>query len=362
METTPLDQEIEVHEPEKGPGKKPNKTLRIVLMVLLLGVVVVACTLLTELFIIPFAKPLIIKEGTATFTPVPAKDEEDDLQETAEPEPTEEEIPTDEPVASACTETGTMSFLILGVDMPYSDPPKGADAIRLVQLDFSLMTATMIAVPRDMWVSTPVLNGQNIFSNRIGLTYHYAKNDTPSEEDETVYATTMLAQTLYDNFGFVPDHYMTLHLDKFVDIIDALGGVSVQVPVEYESVSFIYTPGLVSMNGDQAMEYASNLINDDTVWERLDRQQQVIEAIMDKVSSPMILTKLPALVTEFNAAITTDLSLANMIDLTCLANDITFADVEVIELGSPYVSPQADSVVLKPDKDMIIDLLQDVFD
>ena len=191
METTPLDQDIEVTEPEKAEDKKPNNTLRIVLLVLLLGVVVVACTLLTELFILPFAKPLIIKEGTATYTTVPA--EEEDVMPADTPEPTEEEEPTDEPLASACSEKGTMSFLILGVDMPYTDPPKGADAIRLVQIDFSTMKATMIAVPRDMWVSTPVLNGQDIFSNRIGQTYHFAKNDTPSGEDETVYATTMLA-------------------------------------------------------------------------------------------------------------------------------------------------------------------------
>jgi LCP family protein required for cell wall assembly len=344
--------------PEDDNSGQKNKNWRIILLVVVIGIVVVACTLLTELFIRPLAEPLFVRENTPTPTDIMVTEDSGG----GAVQPTEAVEPTDSSDASACSQTGTMSFMILGVDMPYSDPPKGADAIRLVQLDFSAMEATMIAVPRDLWVSTPVLNDQNIFSNRIGLTYYYAKQDVPDGNDETVYATTLLAQTLYDNFGFVPDHYMVLHLDNFDDIVDALGGITVEVPEEYESVSYIYTPGTVTMNGDQALEYASNLINDDTVWERLARQQLVIDSILEKVTSPSIIFNIPALITEFNDTITTDLSLSDMTDLSCLATDLDMnTDITTIELESPYVTPQEDSPVLLPDDEMIIDLFEATF-
>ena len=346
--------------PQQVQSSKSNsKVWKIVLIVVAIGTLVVACTVLTELFIRPLAAPLFVNEETPTVTAIASVET---------PAATEQVIPTDSAGAtatwkpSACTETGTMSFLVLGVDMPTSDNPKGADAIRLIELDFTSMEATMIVVPRDMWVSTPVLNDQDLYSNRIGLTYYYAKEAAPSGNDEAVYATTLFAQTLYDNFEFVPDHYITFHLDSFDDIVDAMGGITVEVAEEYHSENYVFPAGALVMDGDQALEYASNLLNDDTVWERFARQEQVVDAILEQLTSPSVIFSLPGLITEFGDAVTTDLSLSDMTDLTCLAGDLDISDITTIELGNPYVTSAQDSDILMPDTELISELFADVFD
>ncbi|HKJ26620.1 MAG TPA: hypothetical protein VJ965_03195, partial [Anaerolineales bacterium] len=104
MEPIIEEQSVEEVNPENSDKKK--RRFRIVILVVVIGLLVVACTLLTELFIRPLAEPLFIREGTATPTLIAVEptDDQDVGQPTDAMEPTEIE-------PSACTETGTMSFL-----------------------------------------------------------------------------------------------------------------------------------------------------------------------------------------------------------------------------------------------------------
>ena len=344
--------EIPTNEIPESQEKSFNwKTIGLIVLIVLL---LVACGFLTKLFIIPLAEPLFIQQATPTNVP-----DIDTPEPTMEPEPTVEPEPTEKP--SACLQTGTMSFLIIGVDAPYTDEPKGADAIRLMNLDFSNSEVTVVALPRDLWVSTPSLEYLDIAADRLGLTYYYAKENPPQDSNEVVYGTTVLAQTVYDNFGFVPDHYMTVHISNFDDIVDAMGGISVTVPTQFQSVNYLFAPGFQELNGEQALEYASNMLID-TEWDRFNRQDLVLKAIFNKVTNPQILLSVPSLISEFSDTITTDLSVLEITDLTCLLNEVSMDEVNYVEVDQTRVTQQVDSDVLQPNYGEIAAMLAEIFD
>ncbi|MBN2045297.1 MAG: LCP family protein [Anaerolineales bacterium] len=347
MESTQETNNIPKMERPEPKEEKKRSNRKVLLLILLFIAALIACILVSYFFLIPLGKSLWVTEAT----PIPVSPTEE--QPTMIPEP--EEIP------SACIQTGTLSFLVLGVDAPYTDEPKGADAIRLVQLDFSTSEATVVALPRDIWVETPALAGLGIDSERLGLTYYHAKENVPEGEDEVIYATNMLAQTLYDNFGFIPDHYITVQIGQFDDIIDAIGGVVVEVPEEFSSIHYVYPAGQLRLDGEQTLEYASTLLVD-TEWDRFNRQEAILEAVFDKVTNPAIIVSLPELISELADTITTDLSMLELTDLTCLADDLTEGAVNYVDVDRTMVTPQTDSAVLLPVEGAITDLLQDIFD
>jgi LCP family protein required for cell wall assembly len=323
-------------------------------LVVLIVVLLIACGALIKFVFYPLDEPLDIQKATETTVPI-SKGEED----VATPEPTMTPEPTEK--TSACKQTGTMSFLISGVDAPFTDEPKGADAIRLVKLDFSTSEVTVVALPRDLWVSTPALGYLDIAADRLGLTYYYGKENPPADSDEVVFGTNILAQTIYDNFGFVPVHYVTVHIDNFADIVDALGGITVTIPEEYQSANYLFSPGLQQLDGDQALEYSSNLLRQDTEWDRFDRQELILRAIYAKVTSPQFLMSIPELITEFSQTITTDLSPLEITDLSCLLNDVAMEDINYVDIDETMVTKQADSAVLQPNYAEISALLAEIF-
>ena len=335
---------------EKEKKKKGISTWGLIGIVGLIVIALLACGGLSYLIFGPLGQSLFISEATPTPTMISVS---------TEPVP----VPTSEPTerASACFGTGTMKILILGVDAPYTDEPKGADAIRLMYLDFTNSEVTVVALPRDLWVSTPILNSLDIYNERLGITYYHAKENSPADTDESVYGTQVLAQVLYDNFGFIADHYITVHIDNFDEIVNAIGGVEVNVPQEYQSVNYVFSPGVQTLNGDQALEYASNLLRDDTEWDRFNRQDILLQALLDEITSPQILTKVPSLISEFGNTITTDFSIAQLTDLSCLLTEVSMDEVQYLEVDQSMAVPQPNSPILQPNSVEITNMLEGIF-
>lgn len=332
---------------EKNEKKKGLSNWVIAGLIGLVLLVLLVCAGLSYVIFGPLGESLFISEATATPTSTGS-----------EPGPTSE--PVERP--SACARTGTMSILVLGVDAPYTDEPKGADAIRLMHLDFTNSEVTLVAMPRDLWVETAILQSLNIQNERLGITYYHGKENAPADKDPSVYGTQVLAQVVYDNFGFVADHYITVHIDNFDNMVNAIGGVEVNVPAQYQSVNYVFSPGVQTMTGDQALEYASNLLRDDTPWDRFNRQDILLQAIFDEVKSPQILTRIPNLVSEFGNTITTDFSVAQLTDLSCLLTEVSMDEVQYVEIGESMVTRQPESPLLYPNYDEISTLLDGIFE
>jgi anionic cell wall polymer biosynthesis LytR-Cps2A-Psr (LCP) family protein len=254
----------------------------------------------------------------------------------------EADQPTPEP-AEHCGEKGPVNIIVMGVDSPFGDGYKGPLAIRLVYVDFSRKTAVIFSFPRDLWVPVKGLESLGIDHERLGRLYLIARNNAGFSETD---ATRLVAQTLADQFGAYSDHYITGKMSTLVDIIDAVDGITVPVPVAHDATPWgmhYFPAGPYHMSGLLAMEYAvtPNLAGQ---WDGWDRQSLVLYTLFQKVLSPETLPKLPELIPLFLQVAVTDLSLQQMLNLVCISQEIPRDRMLFAEVGPEDVTFGPDGV------------------
>ncbi len=124
-------------------------------------------------------------------------------------------------------------------DPQRSDIGQRSDTIMLVRVDPAEQRAAILSFPRDLWVKVPG-------HGRSRINSAYRKGDY-----------TLLAQTLFDNFGVKVDHYVQVDFCAFKTIVDAVGGVTVpfELPVKDDHVGLHVDPGCHTFSGDEALAY-----------------------------------------------------------------------------------------------------------
>ncbi len=94
-------------------------------------------------------------------------------------------------------------------------------------------------------------------------------------------------------------------------------------------------------------------------WDRLDRQDSVLNALRSKVLDPTNFLKIPGLVDMFWDDILTDLSPALIKDMTCMLNEVPSENITMLEVDrNMIVGPGPDSSMI-PDVDVVKKFIQD---
>lgn len=129
---------------------------------------------------------------------------------------------------------GVYTFLIAGLD----DSKAHADVIMVATYDTVAQTLNVMSIPRDTYSKA---------NNRAS----YLKHLTLSYQDGGI---DSLLYEVYNLVGFYPDYYLTVDWDGFISIINYVGGVYFNVPVEMEGESGIIKPGYQWLSGSQALD------------------------------------------------------------------------------------------------------------
>jgi anionic cell wall polymer biosynthesis LytR-Cps2A-Psr (LCP) family protein len=119
------------------------------------------------------------------------------------------------------------------------------------------------------------------------------------------------------NFGANIDHYITVNMRTFEHIIDAMGGIEVEIPNENVAETANLSVGTHTLNGAQALKLARN--RSGGIFERADNQNLVVCAVRKKLTSPQIVAQIPALIETFQDNIRTDFTPEQLGQLACLA-------------------------------------------
>jgi len=240
--------------------------------------------------------------------------------------PTQTSIPAT-PSGPQCGRTGVMNLLVIGADARADTYNYGlGDAIRLVRIDFSKQTVRSLEFPRDLWVEIPHiadnLNGQD--HEKLNQAYLYGQPvflywDDPSQ------GSGLTALTLNLNFGAKIDHYVTVNMRTFEKIINAMGGIEVNIPNEETAEQASLSVGTHTLNGAQALKLARN--RSEGIFKRADNQNLVLCAIRKKLTSPEIIPQIPAMIETFRGSIITDLTPEEIAQLSCLAPQVSPEDI-----------------------------------
>ncbi|MFD1393147.1 LCP family protein [Lacticaseibacillus jixianensis] len=198
------------------------------------------------------------------------------------------------------------SVLLLGTDtggLGRSDKGR-TDTMILVTVDPKQKRTTMISIPRDTMshVATKGYTGVT----KINSAYTYGGTATAVASVKTLLEVPI-------------NYYALVNLDGLEKIVDAVGGVDVNVAFSWTDAhvgDYKFTKGPMHLNGKQALAYARMRHADpEGDYGRQKRQQEVIQQIVKKVLSTKTLSKYTSLMATLSSDLRTNLSFDEMVTL-----------------------------------------------
>ncbi|WP_261576295.1 LCP family protein, partial [Frankia gtarii] len=217
---------------------------------------------------------------------------------------------------------GVANYLLVGTDNRPGLEGQRSDTTILAHLDKD-GTTTMISFPRDMYVTIPE------YTDDAGK--HHAATKNKFNAAISSGGPSLLVKTIQSLTGMQVDHYISMDLQGFKKITNAIGGVEVCIkpstapPQRFQDDSgrwrvstntndpmsgFQGGPGTIQVDGDQALAFVRQrhgLPAGDT--DRISRQQQFIGAMFHKIMNGDTLTnpiKVGRLVSAAADALTLD--------------------------------------------------------
>ena len=197
-----------------------------------------------------------------------------------------------------------MNIMVMGVDRRADDVGR-SDTLFVATVDPEKKAAAILSIPRDTRVK---IAGHGY--DKINHAYAYGGHNLTKDTVEGL-------------LGIPIDYYVLIDTRAFERIIDAIGGVDIDVEkrMYYEDpwdddggLVIDLRKGMQHMDGKTAITYVRYRDEEGDIG-RISRQQKFLRAVMDKVASPSIITKIPTIIQEVSAAIETDMSISKMISL-----------------------------------------------
>ena len=221
---------------------------------------------------------------------------------------------------------GTMHFLVLGEDRS----GKLSDVIMLVSLNASDHSAAVIQIPRDTYAR------------------YTGRNYRKLNGADAYLGTDGFRSFLERNMGIRIDRHLILNLDAFSDLVDAVGGVEVDLPSDLvydDPVQHLYIElhkGKQRLMGDTAeqfVRYRAGYVEADLG--RMDAQKLFLAALIDAVRSNMTLPGTVRLVHALYGEVETDLTFGECCALLPVLLSTDLSDVTMTTLGGEAVRTEA---------------------
>lgn len=191
---------------------------------------------------------------------------------------------------------------------------------------------TMFSIPRDSYVELNQKTANKIGAPKVlklNSIHSYAKMAGVDEPE------TYTLQAISEITGLTLDHYAKISLSVFNDLVDAIGGVKINVPQlmdyrdPYQNLYIYIEPGEQVLNGKQAegfVRYRADYVNGDI--DRIKMQQYFLKAFVDSALEPEIVKQIPQIVSTLYTNIDTDLSLWNVLSYTKYVDDLSSSTLQ----------------------------------
>ena len=253
------------------------------------------------------------------------------------------------------------NILLIGLDGTNDKLPKRSDTMIILTIDKLNKSLKLTSLARDTLVKIPGRGEEK-------LTHAYAYGQ---EE--------LLMQTINENFDLDIKDYAVVNFKSFIDIVDIIGGVDINVNekeihhlnevikecygVNHEdtkNIEYITSSGNHNLNGYQALAYA-RIRKLDTIYKRDERQRLILTNIAHKLSDVSI-SKYPQIAKSILRHIKVNIAFNKIIDLAFIAHDLESYDISQLEFPiSEYREEgrigEKGTYVVKWDKNKNIELL-----
>ena len=210
-------------------------------------------------------------------------------------------------IAAIDPKKDSISILIMGVDdsntRDFGEATR-TDALILATFNVKDKSVKMVSIPRDSYVYIP----ERYKKDKINHAHAYG-------------GTEGTIETVEELFDIPVDYFVKLNFNAFIDVVDALGGITVDVPITFteqdskDTADAIHLEeGLQDLDGEEALALARTRKIDSDI-ERGKRQQLVLRAIIDKAVSIGSITKYGDVMESMGNNMTTNLEFGEMLGL-----------------------------------------------
>jgi polyisoprenyl-teichoic acid--peptidoglycan teichoic acid transferase len=229
-------------------------------------------------------------------------------------------------------------ILVLGVDRRADGGDQNADVIIIAHLDLIHKQLAAVSIPRDLLVDIP-----EIGPDKINGSYNYGVKERP---DDAVAGVAKVRDTVERVFGVPIDAYALFDFDGFRAVIDAAGGIDVNVPApihdeeypteDYGTKVVDFQQGEQHMNGERALEYVRTR-HADSDDARRDRQRQVLLALFEKGKGLKSATRADNVILALGDSVQTSFPLEQQLTLARLAYAMDESAISITSLGQPLL-------------------------
>jgi polyisoprenyl-teichoic acid--peptidoglycan teichoic acid transferase len=191
-----------------------------------------------------------------------------------------------------------VSILLMGIEDYSGEYDQGrSDTLMVATFNPDDQTMKLLSIPRDTRVKIPGLK----YKNKINHAYSIGKKELTIETVE--------------NLLDIPiDYYIAVNFQGFINIVDELGGVKVDVPFDFYDINsdwetFYFKKGEMKLDGEAALVYARMRKKDPRGdFGRNERQRQIVTSIIDKLTSPKMVFKIDDIAEEIGENVETNIS------------------------------------------------------
>jgi len=227
------------------------------------------------------------------------------------------------------------TVLLMGTDVVYTQEKRRnvadhdaftgrSDTILVARLDPIRNTISVLSIPRDTQIEIPGHGTQKINSaNAIG--------------------GPLLARDAISQFLGIPiDHYVVLNVHGLVELVDELGGITVDIPKRMHYMDWTaklkidLQPGVHTLTGNQAMGFVR--FRHDNLGDigRVQRQEIFLRAVLDKALKPESWSHIPELLNIGRKYVATDLSDPELLSLTSFLRAVPKANQQLVMMPGRF--------------------------
>jgi polyisoprenyl-teichoic acid--peptidoglycan teichoic acid transferase len=265
--------------------------------------------------------------------------------------------------------TEPVTILVLGVDQRCDeDGPTHTDTLMVATIDPVAKTVSILSIPRDLWVKIP---GFEV--DRINQAHYYGQAfEYPGG------GPALAVETVESLLGLPIDYYVAINFDAFIQIIDQIGGIEIDVPESIEDPTypdrcygydpFFLEAGQQHLDGESALKYARTRATFGGDVDRATRQQAVVLAVRERILKldmvPQLIRQAPLLWQTLQDNVRTNFALDKAVQLGLLVQDIPRENIKTAVIDFEYVytetTPDGRQVLI-PIRDKVRELRSQMF-
>lgn len=290
---------------QKAEAQSKHRILSFVKVLTVISVLIISCVIIIKGMIKPPVIPQYSEDGTLNYDDIaflPAEREEEDMF-------IGNDLNAPEGFTADDRKEQFYTFLIVGLDKGIN-----TDTIMIASYDGINKEANIISIPRDSMVNVK----RKI--KKINAAYPAGTLNGGGKEG----GVKQLKREVKTIIGFIPDFYICVDLDAFVKIVDAIGGVDINVGLDMkydDPTQNLHTDikkGEQLLDGENALKFAryrkgNNSRATISDYQRMENQQTVIKAILAKLLKPANILKIPEFIEIFDENVYSDIKTENML-------------------------------------------------